>query len=1060
MAAVNTNPQFLAANPTASCWVSASAGTGKTKVLIDRLLNLLLANTTPEAILCITFTKAAAIEMQNRLTAKLQEWAVLDDEDLQKDLEKLTDQPVSKDILTLAKELLFRVIDTPGGIRIQTIHSFCQSLLQRFPLEAAIDPSFTLLEGEEANSYLEKAYHQILKNQDATLQGFLEHIATSMSDYHFEGLLQSIQSQRGQFGKLLARYQNLNDYKAALESFLQTQKSPPPADKDALHRAADVLFDQGKPELDTALKQNDYSGFFLTQEGQIRKKLATKDIQTNFPEVYKILEQEAMRLFQEKELQKNQEIIQSTLAFMHITEAIFNLYQEEKQQHGLLDFEDLIAKTNELLARPGISDWVFYKLDNALDHILIDEAQDTSPDQWAIITKLIQSFLTPDKSYRTLFVVGDIKQSIYSFQGAEPLLFAILRHDFEKQAKLLKQEWRNIELHTSFRTTPAILEVVDKTFNTYSHGVRFIEETILHKPYRVGHPGVIELLPLIEPKQNTIEDTSWPLPLNQQDSTSDYTELAKQITAKIKTLLESHQILPSTNAPIEPKDILILVRKRSDLVSALIQQLKHNHLPVAGADRLNLKDHIAVMDLLALGNFLCLPQDDYSLACVLKSPLINHGYGLTEEELFELCHERKGILWHSLKVHSLQSEIFKNAYEFLKDLLKQVDLETPHDLFHNVLRQTENQFVARFGTECLEVLEEFLNQAFLFGEKNPPTLQGFMQHMETLEAEIKRSPQGSSQNQIRLMTIHGAKGLQAPIVILADSTDQLSLQNENFLWHEDLFLLKPSQKKESAIVAVLKAQALKKLEEENNRLFYVALTRPEDRLYVAGINKNKRENWYHTLKSILSPLSKTTEEGGMIYEPIPSSISKKSLSDTNPSIEVPQWLFEKPLLPETPPKEKQTKTEAMRRGDLIHKLFELLPTLTGDLKTASENWLIKQKHKMVLKEDDLEKILLILNHPEYSHFFGENSLAEVAITHQNSQKRIDRLLLTQNTVVILDYKTTVNPPLSLEDVPEFYRIQLFEYAEIMQKIYKNHQIRTFLLWTEGPYLMEIPYKSF
>ena len=261
-----------------------------------------------------------------------------------------------------------------------------------------------------------------------------------------------------------------------------------------------------------------------------------------------------------------------------------------------------------MLGRPGISEWVFYKLDNALDHILFDEAQDTSPDQWAIISKLIESFLTPEKPYRTLFVVGDIKQSIYSFQGAEPLLFATLRHDFERQTKTLSQEWKNIELHTSFRTTPAILEVVDKTFNAYSRGVKFLEETILHAPYRVGHPGIIELLPLVEPEENTFEENSWPLPLVQKDSISDHAELAKQITNKIKHLLESPQILPSTNARIKPGDILILVRKRSELVPALIQNLKHHSIPVAGADRLQINEHIAVMDLLALGNFCVSPR--------------------------------------------------------------------------------------------------------------------------------------------------------------------------------------------------------------------------------------------------------------------------------------------------------------------------------------------------------------------------------------------------------------------------------------------------------------------
>ena len=1059
------NPQHLASNPTTSCWVNASAGTGKTKVLIDRLLNLLLTGTSAESILCITFTKAAAIEMQNRLTAKLQEWAILDEPDLQKDIKNLTNQDVSEETQNLARQLLFQVIDAPGGIRIQTIHSFCQSLLQRFPLEASIDPSFTLLEGEEANSILQKAYHQVLRSEDTELQDFLKQVACSMSDYQFEELLKNIQNQRGRFGKLLTHYENLNDYSNALKEFLGTRKTIPLAKINDLQHAAKTLSEQGKPELEKALEQRNYSSFFLLQDGTIRKKLANKDIQTRFPDIYKILEEEAHRLLDEREQIKNQEITQASLIFMKLTKAIFRIYQHEKNQQGLLDFEDLISSTNELLERPGISEWVFYKLDNTLDHILIDEAQDTSPDQWAIISKLVGSFLTPEKAHRTLFVVGDVKQSIYSFQGAQPILFATLRHKFEKQIKVLEQEWKNIELHTSFRSTPAILNIVDQTFNTYSDGVKFLEETILHNPHRKNQPGVIELMPLVKAEENVFEENSWPLPLIQKSPVSAYAELAKQITHKIKHLLESSEILPSTNARIHPRDILILVRKRSELVPSLIQNLKHHSIPVAGADRLKIKEHIATTDLLALGNFLCLPQDDYSLACILKSPLINDGYGISEDELFTLCHDRKSSLWQSLKDNSSTTKVFEKAYDFLKDLLSQVDIKSPYSLFYSVLSQTEHQFIARLGNECQDILDEFLNVAFLFEEKNPPTLQGFINHLETLETEVKRSHQGKNQNQIRIMTIHGAKGLQSPVVILADSTDQPSLQNENFLWHEDskspLFILKPTQKKESTAITGLKTEILKKLEEENNRLFYVALTRTEDRLYVAGIQKNNsQKNWYDTLSGILSPLALPTANGGLIYEPLPSLRGTNIFSESTDFIPAPEWLFEKPILPIVSPKEKQIKTEAMKRGDIIHKLFEILPTLSGDLKIAGEEWIAKQKHKEVLKQDDLEKVISILNHTEYRYFFTENSLAEVSIIHQNSQKRIDRLLVTEDKVVILDYKTTVNPPFCLKDVPESYQTQLSEYADIMKKIYKNHQIRTFLLWTEGPHLMEIPYKGF
>jgi len=1050
--------QRQASNPKISCWVSASAGTGKTKVLIDRLLNLLLAGALPESILCITYTKAAAIEMQNRLTAKLQDWVILDDSALASELLTLVGHQPSADLQAQARQLFFRVIDAAGGVRIQTIHSFCQSLLQRFPIEAAIDPSFTLLEQDEANALLEKAYHKALVLEDVSFQTALGKIASTISDYHFESLLESLQNQRGQFVKFLLHHQNLDNYKKILEDFL-LDFVPVAPDTEALRKAACILKDQGDGRLEEWFDQ-DYSDFFLTKEGLIRKKLAPKEIQNKFPDVYKVLEEEALRLFNEKNHQKNQKVLENTLAFAQVAAIIFQFYGNEKQDQGFLDFEDLIAKTIDLLGRPGISDWVLYKLDHALDHILIDEAQDTSPNQWAVIAQIIESFLAPDKPHRTLFIVGDIKQSIYSFQGAQPLLFATLRPYFGGQIQALEQEWKTVHLRTSFRTTPAILEVVDKVFNADGTGVKFVEEEILHTSFRFDHPGIVELLPLIQEEEQDAKEEPWALPLIQKESISDYARLAKQITKKIQGLLHSDQILPTTNARVQPGDILILVRKRSALVSALVQNLKSAGIPIAGADRLHLKDHIAVMDLLALGQFLCLPQDDYSLACVLKSPLVNRGRGITEEQLFTLCHGRTGSLWQSLN-----QEGFEDTYEFLKTLLNQVDIVSPHSLFQKILRQTELFFVGRLGEECREVLEEFLHQAFLFEEKNSPTLQGFMDYMTDLETEIKRNTLGDVQNQVRMMTIHGAKGLEAPIVILADSTDQPSLRNEDFLWIDKekapLFLLKPSKKNESPLLLALKEETLVKFEEENRRLFYVALTRPRDRLYVAGIQKKRMDKtWYQILKDILGPISSLTPEGGMIYEPIPSLRGQEAESNLIPIPAMPEWVYEKPLSIPKDPVEIEEKTSAMKRGDLIHKLFELLPNCQGNIREIAENWIQTQKYKETLEEGDLDKVLFILDHPDYRSFFGPNSLAEVTIANKSFQKRIDRLLITDDTVVILDYKTAINPPISVEDVPKPYKDQLSEYANILGQIYKNHQIRTFLLWTEGPHLMEIPYNGF
>jgi ATP-dependent helicase/nuclease subunit A len=1068
------NPQKQAANPKSSCWVGASAGTGKTKVLVDRILNLLLSEVHPESILCLTFTKAAAIEMQNRLTSKLQEWAIFEENKLAEVLHNLTGTVPSQTLLKRARSLLFDVLDTPGGMKIQTIHSFCQSLLQRFPLEAGIDPSFTLMEEDEANQLLSEAYMHALEQNDPQLLESFQKVAFRMSDYHFDDLLKSIQNQRGQFGKLLARYQDLNEYQVALEKFLNCSEPPLPLDTEALFDAVQVLSEHGTEAdqekariLQNALEDGlDYCHLFLTQEGQIRKSLASKYMYTYDTYTYNVLEAEAFRLFTTKEQEKNQKTSSLTLSFMQVVQAIFQKYQHEKHKHGLLDFEDLIAKTNELLLNPGICDWVFYKLDSKLDHILIDEAQDTSPDQWYMLTQLIQTFLTPDKPDRTLFVVGDIKQSIYSFQGAKPLLFTTLRPYFQEQVEQLQQSWQNVQLHTSFRTTAAILEVVDKVFNEYTSGVKFFDEIIHHIPYRQNEPGLVELLPLISLKEEQEENkTGWPLPIYQKKPVSAYAALAQQITLKIKLLLESSETLPSTKTHVQPGDILVLVRKRSELIPLLIQNLKQQGIAVSGTDRLPLKDHIAVMDLLALSHFLCLPLDDYSLACVLKSPMINDGKGLSEEELFDLCHNRKNSLWESLKNKSSESLVFQKAYEFLKTLLGKVDLKNPHELFHEIICNSESYFIARLGNECQDVLTEFLSQTVLFLEKNPPTLQGFMYHMETMDAEIKRSSHTGKANEVRIMTIHGAKGLQAPVIILADSTDQLTLQNENFLWHEKdspLFILKPSKKYESATITSLKEEAFNKLEEENRRLLYVALTRPQDRLYVAGIHKkNLQSTWYHLLQSTIQPIATQTDEGGFIYQPLAFLVKTQEKSAAQNNLEIPNWILEKPVFQNFSQKTTQTiSTKAMQRGIIIHKLFELLPNFKGDdLLSTVQKWIKKQGFESLLYPDDLEKVLSIITHTEYREFFGPNSLAEVAVANGEFMGRIDRLWVGSDTVVILDYKTSINPVLTISEVSQNHIQQLDEYGKAIQVIYKNHKIRTFLLWTEGPHLMEIPYQD-
>ncbi|WP_165380281.1 double-strand break repair helicase AddA [Candidatus Finniella inopinata] len=1044
--------QKQAADPGASCWVAASAGTGKTKVLIDRLARLLLLGFQAESILCITFTKAAATEMQQRLLQKLQSWAVFEPDALKEDLSSLLGHPPDASVIQRAQHLFFQTLDAPGGLKIQTIHSFCQGLLQRFPLEAGIDPCFQLIEETTANELLGRAQQHVLENPSPNLQSALNYLTGELSENRFEEMLESLQGQRAQFHEFLNQHPSLEAYQQVLEqSFLNEPAPPAPVDWDLL---CATMMDHGTDadqKMAARLHQPHDNTIFLTQEGQVRQKLASKQFERSFPDLFETLCQFAKSVYQVDQYAKTQHTIEITLAFCQVAQAIFEAYQADKHRQGLLDFEDLIALTLRLLQKPGISDWVFYKLDGGFDHILVDEAQDTSPTQWQILQQLILALLTPDVLQRTLFVVGDIKQSIYSFQGAKPSIFNKLRPEFKAYLTSQERRWHDISLDVSFRTTPAVLAIIDEIFKKNPDGVQFLKEEIRHVSHRRDAPGLVELWPLIQ-VDDDVEETIWPLPLDQRPMISGGAQLADQIATKIDTLLKSQIILPSTQKPVQPEDILILSRRRGPWIPLLLQQLKKRHIPVAGVDRLRLKDHIAVLDLLALGRFLCLPQDDYSLACVLKSPLINNGYGLSEDQLFIWCHTRDGSLWQSLLNHQGDDPAYQQAVSFLKKHLGRVDFDDPFVLFHDILRETEGAFTARLGPECQEILSEFLQQALDYQHSHAASVQDFIDFMDAQETDIKRSI-SSEANQVRLMTIHGAKGLQAPVVILADSGDHPTLQKDLFIWDEDevpLFLVKPTQKQQSEIIAHLKSKSLDQAMQEQRRLLYVAMTRSQDQLYIAGMAKKaKAGEWYDLLNEVLEDVGQKTSEDGWIFQPTPFQ-KAMALFPSQGKIEAPAWFREQPdqalWLNKTKESPKEMASDQQTRGILMHRLLEV-----GTPTTDITDWCQRHDPMGLITPQDQENLLKILTHPDYHLFFGPQSVAEVDVKSGSFMGRIDRLVVTDTTVFILDYKTGAIS----STMPPAYKQQLGDYANAMQKLYPHHAVRTFLLWTDGPELVEI-----
>lgn len=1042
--------QFLAADPKASAWVTASAGTGKTKVLTDRILNLLLQGFAPERILCLTFTKAAASEMVNRLMKRLAQWVTLPSHELNEELYNLLGaDSLSPALLTRARHLFTLVLDAPGGMKIQTIHGFCQSILSRFPLEADIPPQFRVLDDHQAEEIVQEALYAVLKKPTALMETALAILNPFMGDQRFQTIINDFFQNRTRITDLLAHHKTFWDYVRNLIHFLEieafVQNPEEILDIDLVGRLK-RQFVPAEGDFET------YVDTYLTKKWEIRKKIPADQ------------QPQAERILRLVRSLSTLEAAQCTVAVLVLFQGIQEVYQKQKIHRCVLDYDDLIIQTQKLLAQPGIASWVMYKLDGGIDHLLIDEAQDTSTAQWEIIQSLTEEFFTSDKSYRTVFVVGDAKQSIYSFQGASPHEFLRLKNHFAQLSQGSGQNWREITLDLSYRSTTAILEIVDDVFASPQNkqGVSFNDEAVVHRAFRENHPGLVELWPLMGPHEEDKEDLyeKWCLPLERVDRITPQSRLANHLADEIEKWLLSKRILPSTRMPIQPRDILILVGKRTVLVQEIIRSLKKRNIPVSGADRLVLTDHIAIMDLLALGQFVLLPEDDLTLACVLRSPLI----GMSEDDLFSLAHGRTGPLWASLSLKAKENAVFEEALLWLKACLRQADLSPVYEFYHWVLSEGEGRrrFLSRLGHEPEDVLEEFLAQSLAYDHLHIGSLQEFIHFMSHQSREIRRDTSHTVHNQVRIMTIHGSKGLQAPIVILPDTAESEAGKPDLILWAEDLVMLRPTQLQDTAATRYFKTKASEAEAEERRRLLYVALTRAQDCLYVGGWTSKKDlpdDCWYRILQNTLNLKCGTHYFSQGYHEQISDFVE----TEPSPTSSVlPAWAYTQPtgaIRKENGLKEKKPLScAAMERGILIHQFFEFLPQLPQNRRYEAACRIVK-KEKLNLSEweKDIQAVLDILDSSVFREIFGPLGLAEVPVSGVVDgvpfQGRIDRLLVTSDTVTIVDYKTDSNP--LLNTVPSAYVKQLESYATALQLIYPNHQMRKLILWTTGPEIQEI-----
>ena len=1141
-----TDPNVLqrnASDPTASVWVSASAGAGKTKVLSDRVLRLMLSGTEPHRILCLTFTKAAAAEMANRVNERLGLWATMEDRDLQADLANLAGTAPSADETIRARQLFARVLDAPGGMKIQTIHAFCQSLLRRFPLEAGLAPHFEIMDDRTAAETMADVQEEVLAfartGRDDDLAHALSVVTGQVREGAFGEVMSELARERGRLKRMLANLGGANRMRDAVykalgvpvgvdeETVLSKALSDDAFDRDGLMRGLAALeagtkTDKARvPALAQFLEKttvedrlavfNDYRSVFFTTAGEPRAKLITKGAAENHPMGADALEQECARLVEVDRTRKAAAMAGATSALITIGNAMLDRYATKKALHARLDYDDLILTSLQLLQRQaGIAGWVLFKLDEGLDHVLIDEAQDTNPEQWEVVRILAEEFFIDagrhaDKP-RTIFAVGDAKQSIYSFQRADPEKFAEMRRYFRERAREIEADWREVPMNISFRSTDAVLGTVDRVFagSVARQGVGDDGADVQHSPFRVGQAGRIELWPAVEPEERAPEDP-WTPPTRIVRLEDPEIRLARVIAGRIRHAIDEKEILTSRGRPVRAGDFMILVRRRTAFVDEVVKALKERNVPVAGVDRMQITDQLAVMDLVAFGRFLLMPEDDLTLAEVLKSPLI----GLDDDQLFEIAHNRPRTLWHALREKAATVEDgspFARAYAFLFKWLGRVDYERPFELYAELLggrgeeaRGVRARLVGRLGIEANDPIDEFLNLAMGYEADHAPTLQGFLHWLMAGDAEIKRDLEQSGRDEVRIMTVHGAKGLQAPIVFLPD-TMQVPTQAPNLFWQEDrnLMFWLPRVALETDIVARLRDDIALKRDQEYNRLLYVALTRAEDRLYICGWQGRRKAPehcWYNLCSQAMEGYAKpaqidlSTYSGsgwdgeGWVWETDQSQAPKPDrtgdVSDSKQSSKrhliravAPAESFPpKPLAPSRPLEDEPAvqsplggdQGQSFKRGLLIHKLLELLPDLPEHARRkAAERFLAQPIHGLDPDQqiEIANETLGIFDNPAFAPVFAPGSRAEVPLVGVVGgdvvSAQIDRLVVRDDEVMIVDYKTNRPPPRDVDDTPRAYRRQMSIYRAALAQMYPGKKVRCFILWTNGPWMVELP----
>lgn len=1112
-----TKPAFLpplkgnqraASDPSAHVWLSASAGTGKTQVLAARVYRLLLRGVEPSAILCLTFTKAGAAEMAGRINTTLARWVRADDKALFEDLVALGED-AGPERRRLARTLFAKVLDAPGGgLRIQTIHSFCQSLLAGFPVEAGLVPGFRPLEAREEALLAREALAEMLVAEEAAGRRRVVDAVGALSLRLGEG---------GAEAFLLAcarKPEAMAALPTGIQPWLRRALDLPSGDVAAHLCAAcgDDMFDcaaleqviaanrawgtetgRKHADLGTAWLARDagergatiaaLAGMFLTAKGEPRKvsaKLAAID--PDYEDAAAALGARCAELIGIVARANYADLLAGGL---EAGRAYADTYRAAKRRLGAVDFDDLIRATVDLLARPGMGDWVRYKLDRATDHVLIDEAQDTNPQQWAIVRALADEFFAGDGAHdgvaRTLFTVGDHKQAIFSFQGTSPVYFSAEHRHYQDRSVAadadgaMVSRLTTLSLTHSFRSTRPVLDFVDAAILSLPDGGLGTELSERHASEIPG-PGTVTVWPATVAGGDGEDEEGW-----IDDATR---ALAKKIARTVKGWIGTLR-LESKGRTLRPEDVMILVKRRGELASLLVARLYAEGVPVAGVDRLRLNAPLAVQDLLAAVRFVLQPDDDLSLASLLVSPLV----GWSQDDLMQAALRERGSLWRHLRATQDDAGLAP-----LLQLLARADFTTPYRFLEELLSgplDGRRKLLRRLGEEARDPIEELLNAAMTFETTATPTLQRFLDWFDRGDVEIVRDP-SAPLDAVRVMTAHGAKGLQAPLVILADATaDPTAARRDIVDWPVDgvtlpVFRPRGEERAGSPLEDVLADADARELE-EHWRLFYVAATRAEEQLVVAGAMPRRGipdASWYAASAQALDRLGVEAGEDGserrfVGIEPA-APVPPKPVVDAPPAApELPDWAQRpapqearppRPLAPSAvgddvvadPPPDAAMRAAA-ERGRLLHALFERLPGIAAERRmAAADRWLERSGG---LADAEARSAIAraacaIIGDPRFAALFGPDSLAEAPIAATVGgivvAGTVDRLVVTDERVRVVDFKTGRRVPATQADIPDYHLRQMAAYAAALAVIFPGRAIDTALLYTAGPTLFDLP----